>query len=117
MAHTFRFSPAEGPLFKVLATPFYTLQQAFKACDDCWTWTTLGGDIYEDVVLLKMDRDNITIRHKYGITSLARTELDQRVQESLMNNSEMDDSDDFHCQSSDAEPYSNVPIAGAGRST
>jgi hypothetical protein len=105
MPKTFPFGPAEVPLLKVLAMPFYTIQRALKACDDCWTWTTLNGDIYEDVVLLKMDRDNVTIRHKYGMTSLARTELDPRVQQSLVDHSEMADPDDFYRESSDSEPY------------
>jgi hypothetical protein len=106
MPSPFPFGPAaaEVPLFKVLAMPFYTIQKALKACDDCWTWTTLKGEVYEDVVLLKMDRDYVTIRHKYGTTLLARTDLDHRVQKSLVDNSEMADPDDFYRESDAAEP-------------
>jgi hypothetical protein len=89
------------PLWKVLASPFLTLQQALAICDDYWTWTTQNGDVYEDVDLLTLSRDEVTFRHKYGVSSVARADLAEHVQQSLIDNTMMAEPDDYRDTSAD----------------
>ena len=84
------------PLFKALSSPFHFLQQAFTACEDCWTWTTVHGEMYEDVLLLDLTRDTATIQHRYGVDTILRADLDRETQQSLIDNSEMAEPDDLH---------------------
>ncbi len=86
-------STISGPLFKVLASPFLGLQQALSIGDDCWSWTTLSGEVYEDVELLSLAPDKVTIRHGHGVATIARTDLPREIQQRLIDNSEMAEPD------------------------
>jgi hypothetical protein len=80
------------PLLKVLASPFVTLHQILTVGDDCWTWTTLNGDAYEDVVILDLTATDVTIEHKYGVSTLLRSELAPHIQKNLAEHSLLADS-------------------------
>jgi hypothetical protein len=101
------------PLWKVLLSPFITLQKAFSVCEDCWTWTTLDGEIYEDVEILRLRPDELTIRHKYGVSSVARADLALHIQQSLIDNTLMAEPDDYRDNRPEEQYVGTHPMAQA----
>ena len=71
------------PFMDLLATPLLKLKYLLTPCEDCWAWVTLDGEVYENVVVLKRDRDHVTIRHTYGTATIAKANLGERMQKSL----------------------------------
>lgn len=83
---------ADMPFLKTLASPFIKFKQALTPGEDYWTWTDVEGHVYEDVDLVKMERDQVTIRHKYGVTSIAKMALAEKIQKSLKDDLEIAES-------------------------
>ena len=83
-------------LLTALARPFLMFKEALSLGEDCWTWTTAQGRVFEDVVLVKLDRHEVTIRHKYGMATLGRTDLSSEIQKSLIENFEMTEPDEVY---------------------
>ena len=83
------------PLLSALAQPFLVFKTALSACEDYWTWRTHQGEIYEDVVLVKLDPNYVTIRHKFGVDKIRRTDLIQTIQDSLVENFELAEPDEM----------------------
>jgi hypothetical protein len=83
------------PLLKVLTVPFATLHEALTPCEDDWTLSTVKGEIYEDVVLMELTRDKVTIQHVYGVDTIARADLDRESQQWLIDHSMMAEPDDI----------------------
>jgi len=71
------------PFMNLLATPFVKLKYLLTPCEDCWAWVTLDGEVYENVVVVQRDRDHVTIRHMYGTSTIAKGNLDERMQKSV----------------------------------
>jgi hypothetical protein len=55
----------------------------FTLGEDLWTWTTRTGELYEDVELLRIEADEVVIRHKFGECSLAINDLSRKTRERL----------------------------------
>jgi hypothetical protein len=81
-----------NPFFKAIANPFVSLHEALTPCEDCWSLSTVNGEIYEDVVMMELTRDTVTIQHEYGIDTIARAELDRESQKWLIDNFLIDES-------------------------
>ena len=102
------------PLLTALARPFLMFKDALSLGEDCWTWSTRQGKVFEDVVLVKLDRSDVTIRHKYGVATIGRTDLSEQIQRSLIENFEMAESDETYSESSEHDHYFHaLPMAHA----
>ena len=102
------------PLLTALARPFLMFKDALSLGEDCWTWTTAQGRVYEDVVLVKLDRHEVTIRHKYGMATLGRGDLSPRIQKSLAENVELPEPDEVYHASHAQDHFLNaLPMAHA----
>ena len=88
MPHMNTSNKSNKTFLKVLASPFTKFTQALSVGEDYWTWMTLDGQAFEDVEILKIDREEVKIRHKYGVASLLKTELSKKIQQSLRDNVE-----------------------------
>lgn len=102
------------PLLKVLASPFLRLKQVLTPCEDYWTWITLDGKVYEDVALLASGLNQVTIRHKYGVALIAKSDLSEQVQKSLKDDLEIAESVESHGDEED-HFLNQLPISRANR--
>jgi hypothetical protein len=108
------FYGSKMPLLTALARPFLMFKDALSLGEDCWTWTTAQGRVYEDVVLVKLDRDDVTIRHKYGTATIGRVDLTPQVQKSLTENFELSEPDDVYSARGDRDHLMHaLPMAHA----
>jgi len=102
------------PLLTSLVRPFLLFKEALSVGEDCWTWTTAQGRVYEDVVLVKLDRSEVTIRHKYGMATIGRSELSPQIQKSLVENFEIAEPDEvYHTMGGQDHFLNSMPMAHA----
>jgi hypothetical protein len=108
------FHGSKMPLLTALARPFLMFKDALSLGEDCWTWTTAQGRVFEDVVLVKLDRHEVTIRHKYGVATIGRNDLSLEVQKSLNENFEMCEPDVVYNAMGDQDHFLHaMPMAHA----
>jgi hypothetical protein len=51
--------------------------------EDLWTWTTLTGDLYEDVEVRNIEEGEVMIQHKLGTSRVAIDDLSDKSRELL----------------------------------
>lgn len=83
MPNTTLGTASKLPDFTFLSTPYAWLSRLLAPCEDCWTWMTNDGTIYEEVEVLTVGPKYVTFRHSYGTASVLLTELTPEVQRTL----------------------------------
>src|ERR1700693_5830735 len=97
------------PFLDFLAAPYVKLKYLLTPSEDYWTWLTLDGKAYEDVVLVKLDRDQVTIRHSNGVATIAKDNLNERVRNSLIH--DIDTADPLDSYGLEDEYLHSLPMA------
>jgi hypothetical protein len=102
------------PLLTALFRPFLIFKDALSVGEDYWTWATAQGHVYEDVVLVKLDRYEVTIRHKYGMATIGRCDLSPQIQQSLIENFELGEPDEVYSAMGEPDHFLHaLPMAHA----
>jgi hypothetical protein len=68
---------------KWLCHPFVEIKRLFTPMEDYWTWTAADGTVYEEVVILHVEKESVAFEHKYGFAAVATSNLSREVQRSL----------------------------------
>jgi hypothetical protein len=58
-------------------------QDFFTVGEDYWTWTTKSGEVFEDAEVEKIESDEVTIRHRFGVAHIAIDQLSEASHELL----------------------------------
>jgi hypothetical protein len=52
--------------------------------EDCWTWTTQAGEIFEDAEVDKIENDHLVLKHRFGVVHLSVEELSEKSRHLLL---------------------------------
>jgi hypothetical protein len=71
------------PFLNWILHPFMEIKNMFTPMEDRWTWMAADGTIYEEVVILHVEKESVAFEHKYGFAAVGIANLSREVQKSL----------------------------------